>query len=365
MGKSQAKSHYAVFIGHRPGIYHSWADTKVQVEGFHGSRFKGFHSRTQAQEWLDEHSAQPGALQAHTAPVAAPAFWTHQPAVPPIAVLVPVPESTPSQPEKFDYDYRLWSRLPIPPGTSYEDAPRVADAPPTVVFTSGPMPDPKTAPTPTFVQIADLLKRELNLADQPPARLVAKACVTLGVATQGLTLIKQAARCYALLNLPWLAFERELGSEEASAAVSRLASEDASAAMSRLGSEDAPAAVSRRSAVAAASPIDASNQGYTLLRSYGWKPGRGVGLEEAGIVEPIGIDAQARTSGNRACLGTPPAADVNSLDGQQSQALELVLDGESIFLTGGAGTGKSFAAQALPTPPPTSQPASPPACLPA
>ncbi len=51
-GKS-AKS-YAVFQGHAPGIYDSWAEASAQVKGFKGAKYKSFSNKTEAIRWLRE-----------------------------------------------------------------------------------------------------------------------------------------------------------------------------------------------------------------------------------------------------------------------------------------------------------------------
>ncbi len=54
---SAAKKWYAVFRGRKPGIYTQWfgpEGAKIQIDNFHGARFKGFKSRQDAQSWLDE-----------------------------------------------------------------------------------------------------------------------------------------------------------------------------------------------------------------------------------------------------------------------------------------------------------------------
>lgn len=48
-------SHYVVWVGHRPGIYLSWAACKTQTAGYPGARFKGFHGPEEAQEAYDNH----------------------------------------------------------------------------------------------------------------------------------------------------------------------------------------------------------------------------------------------------------------------------------------------------------------------
>ncbi len=55
------KKFYAVKKGIKPGVYLSWSETEVQVKGFPGAKFKGFATKTDAQNWLEnETSSQPG-----------------------------------------------------------------------------------------------------------------------------------------------------------------------------------------------------------------------------------------------------------------------------------------------------------------
>eukprot|EP00966_Prymnesium_polylepis_P115765 2675933-Prymnesium_polylepis.1 len=73
----------------------------------------------------------------------------------------------------------------------------------------------------------------------------------------------------------------------------------------------------------------------------GWSTNSRAGKHEDGIAEPLGIDAQARHGNDRTCLGG------RLLDAEQARALELALAGESFFMTGGAGSGKSFTVRAI------------------
>lgn len=48
-------SHYAIKVGRIPGIYTQWygADgASEQIDGFKGARFRGFHSKYEAEVWL-------------------------------------------------------------------------------------------------------------------------------------------------------------------------------------------------------------------------------------------------------------------------------------------------------------------------
>ena len=46
---------YAVAKGRKPGIYSNWEDCKLQTEKFKGGpKFKGFHSKEEAQKFIDE-----------------------------------------------------------------------------------------------------------------------------------------------------------------------------------------------------------------------------------------------------------------------------------------------------------------------
>lgn len=43
-----AKKYYVVWKGHKPGIYSDWAETKQQVDGFPGARYKSFTTEAEA-----------------------------------------------------------------------------------------------------------------------------------------------------------------------------------------------------------------------------------------------------------------------------------------------------------------------------
>jgi hypothetical protein len=46
------QKYYAVRQGRCPGIYHTWADCKSQVDGFRGSRFKSFRILSEAEGFM-------------------------------------------------------------------------------------------------------------------------------------------------------------------------------------------------------------------------------------------------------------------------------------------------------------------------
>ena len=50
------KKFYAVAKGIKPGIYNSWAEAKIQVDGFSGAIFKSFTSMTEAEDWIEKNS---------------------------------------------------------------------------------------------------------------------------------------------------------------------------------------------------------------------------------------------------------------------------------------------------------------------
>jgi len=53
MSAKTAKN-YAVFQGHRPGLYETWVQASAQVKGFKGAQYKSFPNRTDAIQWLRE-----------------------------------------------------------------------------------------------------------------------------------------------------------------------------------------------------------------------------------------------------------------------------------------------------------------------
>lgn len=48
------KKYYVVWNGVKPGIYDDWTETKLQVQGYEGARYKSFESRDQAEEALEK-----------------------------------------------------------------------------------------------------------------------------------------------------------------------------------------------------------------------------------------------------------------------------------------------------------------------
>lgn len=65
-----AKKYYAVARGKTPGIYFTWDDCKVQVDGFPGAKYKSFPTVVEAQEFIEnatgryEEERQPDEQQA-------------------------------------------------------------------------------------------------------------------------------------------------------------------------------------------------------------------------------------------------------------------------------------------------------------
>ena len=49
-----AKKFYAVRKGMAPGIYENWDDAKAQVNGFAGAEYKGFMTRSEAENYMGE-----------------------------------------------------------------------------------------------------------------------------------------------------------------------------------------------------------------------------------------------------------------------------------------------------------------------
>jgi viroplasmin and RNaseH domain-containing protein len=58
------KKYYAVRKGRRTGIFNSWNECRIQVDGYPGARFKSFMSRVEAEDYLndvpsnEEHSSE-------------------------------------------------------------------------------------------------------------------------------------------------------------------------------------------------------------------------------------------------------------------------------------------------------------------
>ena len=46
------KKIYAVKVGRQKGLFATWAECEMQVKGFPGAKFKGFTSKSEAEEWL-------------------------------------------------------------------------------------------------------------------------------------------------------------------------------------------------------------------------------------------------------------------------------------------------------------------------
>jgi ribonuclease HI len=50
------KKFYAIAVGRKPGIYGNWPAAQAQVKGYPGAKFKGFPTRAEAEQWLDNPS---------------------------------------------------------------------------------------------------------------------------------------------------------------------------------------------------------------------------------------------------------------------------------------------------------------------
>ncbi len=46
------KKYYAIAVGRKPGIYQKWSEAELQVKGFKGAKFKGFYTKSEAENWL-------------------------------------------------------------------------------------------------------------------------------------------------------------------------------------------------------------------------------------------------------------------------------------------------------------------------
>jgi ribonuclease HI len=49
-----AVKYYVVWVGHKPGIYRSWADCQAQTKGFPQARFKSYESEAEARQALEK-----------------------------------------------------------------------------------------------------------------------------------------------------------------------------------------------------------------------------------------------------------------------------------------------------------------------
>mgnify|MGYP005785367939 FL=1 len=52
------KNYYAVKVGHHPGIYKTWDECKKAVDGYSGSQFKGFATLEEAEEYMGSKAQQ-------------------------------------------------------------------------------------------------------------------------------------------------------------------------------------------------------------------------------------------------------------------------------------------------------------------
>lgn len=48
-----SKKFYAIAVGAKPGIYTSWPAAHAQVKGFPGAKYKGFPTKNEAEQWLE------------------------------------------------------------------------------------------------------------------------------------------------------------------------------------------------------------------------------------------------------------------------------------------------------------------------
>ena len=53
-----ASKYYAVRKGKRPGIYNSWSECKLQVDGFSGAEYKSFKSEEEAREYIEDNNSE-------------------------------------------------------------------------------------------------------------------------------------------------------------------------------------------------------------------------------------------------------------------------------------------------------------------
>ncbi|MBP1962583.1 ribonuclease H [Paenibacillus aceris] len=49
-----AVKYYVVWVGHKPGIYRSWADCQAQTKGYPQARFKSYESESEARQALEK-----------------------------------------------------------------------------------------------------------------------------------------------------------------------------------------------------------------------------------------------------------------------------------------------------------------------
>lgn len=65
---AMGKKYYAVAVGHKPGVYTTWyhqyeysyiirLQCKLQVDGYPGARFKGFATKTEAEEFVKKNKS--------------------------------------------------------------------------------------------------------------------------------------------------------------------------------------------------------------------------------------------------------------------------------------------------------------------
>lgn len=56
MAKNKRKKYYAVAKGHKTGVYNSWEDCKEQVSGYSKNQYKGFRTKSEAEDYIQKHS---------------------------------------------------------------------------------------------------------------------------------------------------------------------------------------------------------------------------------------------------------------------------------------------------------------------
>ena len=56
-GGAMASKYYAVRKGKTPGIYNSWSECKLQVDGFSGAEYKSFKSEEEAREYIEDNNS--------------------------------------------------------------------------------------------------------------------------------------------------------------------------------------------------------------------------------------------------------------------------------------------------------------------
>ena len=69
------QKYYVVWVGVTPGIYDSWTDCQLQINGYKGARYKAFSTREEAEEaYADSPEAYIGRAAAGVCPKRKPAL---------------------------------------------------------------------------------------------------------------------------------------------------------------------------------------------------------------------------------------------------------------------------------------------------